>query len=126
MPILTSTVPALPSPGSQRISNNNAAKNIFRSLYIHFEEKDITKKLMDEHGWSVRVEHDYFVAVDSSEIRFVWLRRFNPQRWFSVYWEPVDDPSLLSKEWMLQKRADVIEKFYAQVSRAEYLFCSPW
>jgi hypothetical protein len=92
--------------------DENMSANVFRSLYVHFEQKDISKRLMEKHGWNLRVQHDYHVAVDSSGIRYVWLRRFNPQRWLSVYWEPVDDPSLLSKEWMLQKRADLLQLFY--------------
>lgn len=92
--------------------DENLKANVFRSLYVHFEQDDINKELMKEHGWNVRVQHDYVVAVDSAEIRYVWLRRFDPQRWLSVYYEPVEDPSLLSKEWMLQKRAEVIEPFY--------------
>jgi hypothetical protein len=92
--------------------DENMSANVFRSLYLHFEQDEINKSLMKQHGWNVRVQHDYYVAVDSAEIRYVWLRRFNPQRWLSVYWEPVEDPSILSKEWMLQKRAEVIEPFY--------------
>ncbi len=88
------------------------AGHTFRTIFKQYEQKEIEKKLMQEHGWSVRVPHDYFVAVDSSELRYVWLRRFNPQRWFSVYWEPVDDPSVLSKEWLLEKRAYFVDKFY--------------
>jgi len=60
----------------------------------------------------MRVQHDYYVAVDSSELNYVWLRRFNPQRWISVYWEPVKDPSVLSKQWMLEKRHGIIRSFY--------------
>lgn len=86
--------------------------NVLRTLFVQFEQKDITKELMAKHGWSVRVQHDYFVAADSSEIRLVWLRRFDPQRWLTVYWEPVDDPSLLSKEWMLEKRKEIIKPLY--------------
>ncbi len=92
--------------------DENMSANVFRSLYVQFEQDDINKSLMNKHGWNVRVQHDYYVAVDSADIRYVWLRRFNPQRWLSVYWEPVDDPSLLSREWMLQRRAEVIEPFY--------------
>ncbi|MBN1562072.1 DUF4837 family protein [candidate division KSB1 bacterium] len=92
--------------------DENLSDHVRQSLFIHFEQQEISKKLMDRHGWSVRVQHDYFVAVDSSEIRYVWLRRFNPQRWISVHWQPTDDPSLLTKEWMLEKRADIIAKYY--------------
>ncbi|MBN1481576.1 DUF4837 family protein [candidate division KSB1 bacterium] len=100
---------------SDRLFNlfdENLTKYVFKTLFTQFEQKEISKALMDKHGWNVRVQHDYFVAADSSEIRYVWLRRFNPQRWLSVTWEPVEDPSLLSREWMLEKRREVIEKFY--------------
>lgn len=95
-----------------RLFDENLSKYVFRSLFAQFEQKELSRRLMQEHGWSMRIQHDYFVAVDSSEIRYVWLRRFNPQRWLSITWEPVEDPSVLSKEWMLEKRRDVIEKFY--------------
>ncbi len=85
---------------------------VFNSLYIHYEQKDIEKRLMQRHGWSVRVQHDYHLAVDSAEVRFVWLRRFYPQRWFAVYWEPCNDPSTLSKEWMLDRRSRFGQTFY--------------
>ncbi len=83
-----------------------------RTLFSRFEQKEIEERLLAEHGWSVRVPHDYHVAVDSSDLRFVWLRRFDPQRMFAAYWEKVDDPSVLSKEWLLQKRAIFVDAFY--------------
>lgn len=94
------------------IFDSNTAKQTNRALFIQHEQEEISETLMAEHGWSVRVQHDYYVAVDSSDIRFVWLRRFNPQRWLAVYWESVEDPSVLSKEWILEKRNDFVEKFY--------------
>ncbi|MDZ7370554.1 MAG: DUF4837 family protein [candidate division KSB1 bacterium] len=85
---------------------------VFNNLYLRYEQKQISKALMEKHGWSVRVQHDYFVAIDSSEARFVWLRRLMPQRWLAVYWEENADPATLSKEWMLERRAWFGEKFY--------------
>jgi hypothetical protein len=83
-----------------------------RTMYRIGEQSEITKELMKEHGWSVRVQHDYQVAVDSSEARFVWLRRMNPQREFFVYWQQVKDPSMLSKEWMLSTRDSLTAIYY--------------
>ncbi len=83
-----------------------------RSLFQQFEQKDLETKLMREHGWTMRMQHDYFLAVDSSEINLVWMRRFNPQRWITVYWQPTDDPSLLSKEWMLEQRKWIGKDIY--------------
>lgn len=95
-----------------RVFDDNTQNIVSASLYYSFEQKDIEKKFLQEHGWTVRVQHDYIVAIDSSEARFVWLRRMGPQRWFSVYWEPVADPSILSKEWMLAKRDSLAKQFY--------------
>ena len=77
---------------------------VLKQVYYSSEQKEIEKELMSKHGWSIRVPHDFVVVVDSSESRFTWLTRRGPKRLLrdvSVYWEPVDDPSILSKEWML-------------------------
>jgi hypothetical protein len=104
----------LQSQGEQlfNLYDEQVSANMFRQLFEHFEQKEISKSLMAKHGWNIRVQHDYHVAVDSSDLRTVWLRRFNPQRWISVYWEPVDDPSILSKEWMLSRRDEIIHPLY--------------
>ena len=94
------------------IYDENLNIQVFKSLFDKLEQKDIENRLLERHGWTIRVQHDYFVAVDSTEIRYVWLRRFDPQRWLSVYYEPVDDPSILSKEWLLEKRAEFSKSFY--------------
>ncbi len=104
----------LQKQGEQLFSlfDKHLSATMFRDLFEHFEQKELSKALMHKHGWNVRVPHDYYVAVDSSELRLVWLRRFNPQRWISVYWEPADDPSMLSKEWMLNRRNEIIHPIY--------------
>jgi len=101
-----------------KLFDDHANEIVMQQMYRLNEQKDIEKQLMQEHGWSVRVQHDFFVAIDSSEARFVWLRRMGPQREFFVYWEPVDDPSKLSKEWMMQKR-DSLSKVYFE---GDYIF----
>ena len=104
----------LQSQGEQlfNLYDEHISTNMFRDLFAHFEQKDISKAMMAKHGWTIRVPHDYYVAADSSALRYVWLRRFNPQRWISVYWEPVDDPSILSKEWVLSRRDEIIKPMY--------------
>ncbi len=89
-------------------SNEKLASSMFK----RYEQAEISEKLMQEHGWNVRVQHDYVLAIDSLDARFVWLRRMNPQRWLFVYWEPVDDPSILTKEWMLETRNRLTNDFY--------------
>ena len=92
--------------------NDHTANVVSHNMYRVNEKKELEKQLLEKHGWSVRVQHDFFVAMDSTDARFVWLRRMIPQREFFVYWEPVDDPSLLSKEWMVENRARLGLEFY--------------
>ncbi len=87
---------------------------VFKQVYFSSEQKEIEKELMSKHGWSIRVPHDFMMVVDSSESRFTWLSRRGPKRLLrdvSVYWEPVDDPSILSKEWMLAARGKNLKGF---------------
>ena len=87
-------------------------KNVLtKSLYTGHEKKDVANGILKKHGWTVDIPLDYVLAVDSLDARFVWLRRLNPQRWFSVYYEQVDDPSLLSKEWIMEKRNQFAKDF---------------
>lgn len=86
-------------------------KVLTQSIYTGHEKKDVSNTILKRHGWTVDIPLDYFAAVDSVGARFVWLRRLHPQRWFSVYYENVDDPSLLSKEWIMEKRNQFAKDF---------------
>ncbi len=88
---------------------------VFNQAYYTYEQKNVEKKLMDQYGWSIRVPHDFAMTIDSSAARFIWLRRTGPNRLIRdlfVYWEPVADPSILSKEWILEKRANIAKDYY--------------
>jgi hypothetical protein len=95
-----------------QLFDDQVAKAQSAALYRLGEKKEIQAKLMMEHGWSVRVQHDYQVAMDSSHARFVWLRRMGPQREFFVYWQEVRDPSLLSAKWMLATRDSLTSRYF--------------
>jgi hypothetical protein len=92
--------------------NDHANERVKESMYESYEQKDIENKLLEEHDWMVRVQHDYFIAVDSAQARVVWLRRLLPEREFLIHWQSTDDPSMLSKEWMLQTRERLAKDYY--------------
>jgi hypothetical protein len=94
-----------------QLIHEHAYELVKDQLYFRYEQKDIHKHLLQEHGWMIRVPHDYFVAIDSAQASFVWLRRVSPQRDIWVYWQETDDPSLLSKEWMLDQRKRIGETY---------------
>lgn len=92
--------------------DDHADKVAYENVYRGYSQEDLTKKLMDKHGWTVRVQHDYFAAIDSADAQFVWLRRFEPQRNLFVHWQTTDDSTMLSKEWMAQTRDSLTQLYY--------------
>jgi len=92
--------------------DEHADRLVLETLYERMEQKEIGKELAEKHGWGIRVPHDFFLAVDSVEAKFVWLRRMGPQRWLSAHWQRVEDPAVLSKEWLLETRARLASAFY--------------
>ncbi len=85
-------------------------ERVKKRMYATLEQKKLNKELMDKYGWSLRVQHDYFVALEKPG--FVFLRRMYPERWLFVLWEKTDDPSKLTREWVLEKRRWVGEGYY--------------
>ena len=83
-----------------------------QQVYYREYQKDLTKQLMDSSGWSVNVPLSWFIAIDDPEARVAWLRKMNPQRELFVYWEPVQDPSILSKEWMVDTRNRLSKQYF--------------
>ncbi|MBN2000086.1 DUF4837 family protein [candidate division KSB1 bacterium] len=96
-----------------QIYDDFVQSTISSSVFNKYRQKDLEKQLLQHHGWSIKIQHDYVVAVDSAEARFVWLRRMPPQREIFVYYEPVEDPSVLSKEWMMRKRDSLTAIYYS-------------
>jgi len=81
-----------------------------RRMYATLEQKKLHQHLLERYGWTLRVQHDYFVALE--EPGFVFLRRVDPERWLFVAWEETNDPSRLTKDWVLEKRAWVGRTYY--------------
>jgi hypothetical protein len=80
-----------------------------------YEKKDIEKSLIKNHQWRIFVQHDYWVAQDSAEARFVWLRRTNPsdmERWLFVHWIDSADPGALTPTFCFDLRNKLTQAFY--------------
>lgn len=81
-------------------------------MFNRLEQVEVEKELLKKYGWMVKIQHDYFIALEEPEDNFVMLRRRFPERWLYVLWVDTDDPSLLTPEWCIEKRKQVGVKFY--------------
>ncbi len=66
---------------------------------------------MENHHFAVHAQHDYVVAMDTSN--FIWLRRTLSDTWrsFFIYYEENADPSKLSPEWIYNARDALTQRF---------------
>lgn len=106
----------------QKITEN---KNYLFSLYDNYwtevraeffvrgaEEKDMEKHLLKEYGWLLRIQDDFVVQIEDTNENFVMLYKSFPEQWISVHWIDTDDPSLITKEWCINKRNEIGTKYY--------------
>ena len=82
-----------------------------REMFDRGEQKNIEKIILDNFGWSVRVQHDYFIAMQDALEKYVWLRRIEPDRWLSM-WEIEGNESQMNKDSLIAIRNKVIGRNY--------------
>lgn len=79
-------------------------------IYRKGEQVHLSDSLMQTHGWSVRMQHDYvWIATHENFVRF---RRYLPEndRWMWGWWlEGFDDPGLLTPSFIQQKRDSLLQ-----------------
>jgi hypothetical protein len=94
-----------------------------------YHKKEVEERLMVNYGWSMTIQHDYWVARDSSEARFFWVRRANPadmERWIFVYWEDAPNPAVLNEPWVLTTRNRLTQQFLRTVEDDAYVEIAPY
>lgn len=80
-------------------------------------KKDIERYFLKKYGWTIFVQHDYYIAKDSAEEKFVWLRRRTPEdmeRFIFIHWiDSVENPyKFFNQVWIAEKRNELTRKFY--------------
>lgn len=86
-----------------------------REMYKGERQLSLEDSLMNRHGFSVNLQSDYQLAVDSvSESRgFVWLRRLlaKTRREFFVYYVDDMSPDEITPEWIYETRDSLTRKY---------------
>ncbi|MEX0822434.1 MAG: DUF4837 family protein [Rhodothermales bacterium] len=87
-----------------RAFNTITRRRLEADMFDRGRQHEIEDYLMEEHGFAVNVQHDYQVAIDTTN--FIWLRRILPETWRSLFIYYVDnaDPAQLDPEWVLATR----------------------
>ncbi len=89
-----------------------------------YEQTDVKKRFLRNYEWMMFIQPDYWVAVDSSTERFVWLRRANPvdmERWVFVHWIENANPAFQTQTWTFDLRNQLTKKFYRTIDDSVYV-----
>ncbi len=77
---------------------------LYRFMYRRYENDRLETYLQSHFPFRLRVQHDYFVADENVKRGYVWLRRLDPDRSFTVHWVPLSDSVQLSYPWVVKER----------------------
>ncbi len=82
-------------------------------MFSQLEQTELSDKLLEDYGWGVRIQHDYFINIERTDERFVMIRRSLPgrERWLFVHWIDNGDPTLINENWVLNTRDKLAKKF---------------
>lgn len=92
------------------------------SIYDRGEVTAIEDTLWKEHGWKIRVEHDYVLNVDTTD--FIVLRRemTDNDRWIWVWWKNnVTNIGYLDPQWVNATRDSLNEHYIRGTEDSAYV-----
>jgi hypothetical protein len=96
----------------RKASDDRIKAKLFKPEY---EKKKIAARLLKEHGWTMYIQPDYWLAKDDSAHNFVWLRRApntDMERWIFVKWWNNASPKSLVRDSVTAMRNRVTKNYY--------------
>jgi hypothetical protein len=90
-------------------------------IYDRGEKYALEDSLWQNHGWNIRIQHDWNKNLDTTftnprngdTYNFLTMRRPLPDndRWFWAYWKKVDNINQVDDNWINAKRDTLMEKW---------------
>lgn len=87
-------------------------KRYKEEIFKRYENKDLEEYLLNHFPFRVRVPSDYFIASESLEENYVWIRRIEPDRSLMVHWVPLSDSIQVNYRWVIQERNRIAELIF--------------
>ncbi len=94
-----------------------------------YNKDEVSDALLKRNGWTITVAHDYYVARDTTQARFFWMRRANPadlERWIFVAWWDSSTPEVLEGPWVRAARDSVTRRWMRTTDDQAYVEIAPY
>ncbi len=101
--------------------NRITRERMQRDMFDRGRQPELEQRLLDRHDFAVNAQHDYFVALDTTN--FVWLRRvISSETWRSLFVWYTDElsPADLTAEWVVDTR-DRLTRAYVNGNLGDYV-----
>ncbi len=83
-----------------------------KSMFKRMEQKKLEEYIADHFPFTMRVQHDYFIADENPKERYLWIRRLHPDRSILIYWQPLEPDFKLTSRWIIDQRNRLAAKIY--------------
>lgn len=84
-----------------------------KRMFERMEQTKLEKYIESHFPFRMRVQHDYFIATESLEDGFVWIRRMHPDRSIFVHWLSKPEGFQLTSRWVIDERNRLTQKYYS-------------
>ncbi len=91
-------------------------------VYRRGDQPAKSDSLMQAHGWTFRVQHDYYLGIDTLD--FVTLRRYleDNDRWIWVHWmENVETIEGINADWINRMRDSLNQQYFRGTREDAYI-----
>jgi len=91
--------------------NKRYYRRLSEDMFKTGEQEDLERLILEKYGWEIRIQHDYFIATQDINAKYIWLRRMDPDRWISI-WEGEGIAADLTLDAIIGAREKVLGKYY--------------
>lgn len=106
----------------QTLTDNLMEKELERwteEVYDRGEQFALEDSLWENHGWKIRIQHDWEKNIDTTYMHngeknhFLTMRRPLPNndRWFWAWWKDVENINEVDNDWINAKRDSLMKKW---------------
>lgn len=83
-----------------------------KKMFKRMEQKELERYIAAHFPFTMRVQHDYFIADENLDENYVWIRRLYPDRSILIHWLPVSPDFQLTSRWVIDERNRLAKKLF--------------
>ncbi|NBW85165.1 MAG: DUF4837 family protein, partial [Proteobacteria bacterium] len=105
----------------QRLIDSELDRRV-EEIYGKGEQTVLSDSMLQKYGWSVRMQHDYFQTMDTTQ--FVQFKRIlaDNERWIWAWWaDDFVDPGQITPEWINTTRDDLMKRYIQGRREGSYI-----